>query len=379
MDLRTLGLSAFLAIVAAAAPPPLAAGAADDMIVREGLAIRIPRSYQRSVLAVDPIEFSTAAGAWKAPKEGDLVAFPGADPAKWEKITADAEGWFAGPALGDGYVFVRVASQKAKAVVLNGLGDAYVHVDGEFRMGGKYAVKDKYETWEPRFDYGQVPILLKKGDNALLFRCSRGRLKIILSEPSSKVLLNGKDVTLPDFVVGERIETWGSIVVLNATDQVQRGLAIMVSGAGLEPAATDIGPLLPMGVRKVPFLMKGAAPAQAGKMQVAIVLSGQDPQSPSPLAGLNLEIEARGARQNHKRTFLSGIDGSVQYYSVNPAQSEEAGFRPAFVLSVHGAGVEATNQAGSYANKSWATSWPRPTAGRTGSTGRIGGGSTLSR
>jgi pimeloyl-ACP methyl ester carboxylesterase len=344
-----------LAIVLVTAPLAGAAAAGSgDVVIQEGLAIRVPRSYQRSVLAVDPIEFATAAGTWKAPKEGDSVAFPGADAAKWEKVMAAADGWFASPALGDGYVFVRVPSEKGKAAVLNGLGDAYVYVNGEFRMGGKYAVKDKYESWEPRFDYGQVPVLLKKGDNGLLFRCTRGRLKVVLSEPPLRVFLNGSDVTLPDFVVGERVEAWGAVVIMNATDEVQRGLAISATGPGLEFTATDLGPFLPMSVRKVPFLMKGTAPVQAGKLPVTISLSGRDSGNAAPFASLVLELEAKDPRQNHKRTFLSGIDGSVQYYSVNPARSEEPGFKPAFVLSVHGAGVEATNQAGSYAGKSWA-------------------------
>jgi hypothetical protein len=37
------------------------------------------------------------------------------------------------------------------------------------------------------------------------------------------------------------------------------------------------------------------------------------------------------------RTFISDIDGSVQYYAVNPASSQKPGTNPALFLSLHGA------------------------------------------
>jgi hypothetical protein len=64
-------------------------------------------------------------------------------------------------------------------------------------------------------------------------------------------------------------------------------------------------------------------------------------------------LEWKSPRQNHKRTFRSEIDGSVQYYAVNPAQNPDPEFKPAFVLTVHRASLEAVNQAGSYQNKTW--------------------------
>ena len=91
------------------APAILAGG---DQTIKEALAVRIPRTYQRSILAIDPIELTLAAGTWKAPKAGDSVAFPAAEAAKWEKVAADANGWFSGPAFSDGYVYILVKSEK---------------------------------------------------------------------------------------------------------------------------------------------------------------------------------------------------------------------------------------------------------------------------
>ena len=63
-------------------------------------------------------------------------------------------------------------------------------------------------------------------------------------------------------------------------------------------------------------------------------------------------MRSRRPNATRKVTFRSKIDGSIQYYGVQPAIGEEAG--KALILSLHGAGVEAIGQAGSYARKSWA-------------------------
>src|SRR5262249_187150 len=83
-------------------------------------------------------------------------------------------------------------------------------------------------------------------------------------------------------------------------------------------------------------------------------------------------LRVRRPTQTYKRTFLSAIDDSVQYYAVNPIQADNApttgsrpaGFQfgkfgppaeghPALFLSLHGAGVEAIGQADAYSGKKW--------------------------
>ncbi|HEY1861511.1 MAG TPA: prolyl oligopeptidase family serine peptidase, partial [Gemmataceae bacterium] len=58
--------------------------------------------------------------------------------------------------------------------------------------------------------------------------------------------------------------------------------------------------------------------------------------------------------QSYKRTFVSSIDGSVQYYAVQPARPEKNDEAPlALFLTLHGASVEALGQADAYRGKSW--------------------------
>jgi len=71
--------------------------------------------------------------------------------------------------------------------------------------------------------------------------------------------------------------------------------------------------------------------------------------------------KAVAATAHHSRTFVSGIDGSVQYFGVAPMAGAgtgraeaAAGPRPALVLTLHGASVEAIGQARAYNPKDWA-------------------------
>ena len=73
------------------------------------------------------------------------------------------------------------------------------------------------------------------------------------------------------------------------------------------------------------------------------------------LAKTTLRLKMVRPDENHKRTFVSRIDKSVQYYAVNPARPLAGGDTEglALFLSAHGAGVEATSQANSYGPKTW--------------------------
>ncbi|MDY6913575.1 MAG: prolyl oligopeptidase family serine peptidase, partial [Planctomycetota bacterium] len=64
-------------------------------------------------------------------------------------------------------------------------------------------------------------------------------------------------------------------------------------------------------------------------------------------------LRIRRPEQSYKQTFRSRIDGSVQYYAVNPAASVAADARPALFLTLHGATVQASGQVDSYSPKDW--------------------------
>ena len=65
-----------------------------------------------------------------------------------------------------------------------------------------------------------------------------------------------------------------------------------------------------------------------------------------------LELAVKSKYRHHKNTFISNVDGSVQYYSLAPSLTKDTANQALF-LSVHGASVEAVNQANAYKQKDW--------------------------
>src|SRR5690606_839324 len=70
------------------------------------------------------------------------------------------------------------------------------------------------------------------------------------------------------------------------------------------------------------------------------------------VANETLALNVKSKNKHHKRTFISDIDKSVQYYSVAPDKDGQTEGEALF-LSVHGASVEAVNQANAYKQKDW--------------------------
>lgn len=315
--------------------------------LRECLVLPLPSGTSRAIVYTDPVQALKLSGVWAAPKAGDTVTFPDGSTRQWEAITANAEGWFEHPALRNGYAYAVVSSDREKVALLEAQGCVAVMVNDEPRVGDVY-----------QHGYVKIPVLLKQGQNELLFRCSRaGRLSARFSNaPVEGALLNVHDATLPDLVVGEETDVWLGIVVINASTQSVQGLAIAASHEGGRTLESAVPVLPPLSIRKVPVRVRGLAPRAAGVRKVELRLLRQEGKQRFTLDTAEVTLRIREPYESQKRTFISSVDGSVQYYAVLPAQRlSKDSPSPALVLTLHGAGVEAIGQVDSYSPKTWAT------------------------
>ncbi len=348
---RLLCLLTFAALLS----PSQAFPRQDTLIVREGLALPVPKGYAEVIVAPNPVEAALALGTWKAPKAGERVVWPGRGEAIWRPIAADSQGWFSDSVLAGCYVYVPVEMERRGVMILQAKGNELVYVNGAPRAGNPYCLKDERESWEPDFDISQLPVMLEEGQNDLVFRCARGRLKASLYPPPKPVFFNASDVTVPDFVVGVPAGMWGSIVVVNATTEVLDRLAVQAILPGHRDITTSgerpVPVIQPLSVRKVAFYLEDIRDSQGTlKMTVELRENGSFGSS-LDRAGIPLRVVQKG--DNRRETFVSDVDGSVQYYGINPAQGLAKGEPAALFLSLHGASVEAINQSGSYASKPW--------------------------
>lgn len=342
-------LFALILMVFVLCMPLIALDTNDQIEFTEGLVLKYPfRGWSSSMS--DPVEKSMILGTWKTPQAGDQVVI-GDTTISWETIKAGDDGWISDRSVRRGYVSFSINAEQDRIMLLENNGNDFVYVNSHLRIGNRYGYKENFEPWEPNFNFSILPVALKRGSNDFLFRNTRtGRLKASLKTPDSDVMMNIKDATLPDFLIAEEVDTWGAVVLINATEEPLKSFELEAKLDDHTPVRTEIPVIQPLSVRKVGFRMHGKAAAEPGEMKMHLkVLDKNETTYDSEV----IQIQVKNPEESHKRTFISEIDGSVQYYAINPAQDDPEEPK-ALVLSVHGAAVEAINQAASYYGKTWA-------------------------
>lgn len=293
----------FLPAIVAQNPAPV------EITIREGLALQGAVRGGRIPFERDPVQEALAHGPFVEPKDGE---------GGWSKIQAGADGVF--NRLRGAYVYATVDIPAPGGVyLLNARGNSIVYVNGELRPGDVYS-----------YGYFPLPIALKPGRNTFLFYAGRGTLAASLTKAQKTVQLNPADTTLPDFLEGEKGSRLASIPVLNLTNSPLSGLTLTAGNQ-----TTKLPTLNPLTARKAPFTLPPGA--------TSVVLKDANG---GVLDTVNLTARTRKPNDTRRMTFLSEIDGSVQYWGAYPAQKPNK--KNALVLSLHGASVEAQGQADAY-------------------------------
>jgi dienelactone hydrolase len=302
----------------------------------ECLVLRMAPQARRPAAGADPIYYQLMRGALARPAAGDVFTYPDGSTGTWERVSAGDGGAF--DVMG-AYTYLPVESDRDRVALLEVAGDGAVVVNSETHAGDVYS-----------YGWLRFPVRLRQGTNDILLLGSRGRLQVRLFEPDSPVGLDTRDATLPDLVTGEPADMLAAVVVVNATDQTTRGLRLVSRVGDAEPLTTDLPALPPLSTRKVPFRVVAGALSGTETVPVTVRVLGATDE---PLASGEVSLRVRGPKQTRKVTFESAIDGSVQYYAINPASGDAQGGK-ALVLTCHGAAVEAIGQADAYAPKTWA-------------------------
>lgn len=312
-----------------------------EFVLREALAIGGVGRYGRSAVHTDAVEYQIVTGTWATPRAGATLTLPDGTVRTWASLSAGDDGWFRSDALRGGYACATVESDREQVVLLDASGHSLVYVHGEPRAG------DPYQN-------GMVvlPLLLKQGRNEFLFACGRGQLRAKLVEPEAPVTFSLRDTTLPDLIVGQAVDAHAAVIVVNAGRRPIRDGQVIATYAGTRET-TSVGPIPALSVRKVGFRIVGPPATETGEVPVELEFIAPEADLTAPVRA-TITLRVRAWHESHRRTFISDMDGSVQYYAVQPmANGAAPDAPPALFLTLHGAGVEAAGQADAYSPKDW--------------------------
>lgn len=314
---------------------PLWAASQEIHSFRKGLSVNAGARYGREALYTDNLAYKLYSGTLSKPVEGAVFGKNDqGQEVKWTPVSADTSGRFSGRGS-NSYVYLTYSSSKAQPAILNIRGNSAVYVNGELHAGDPYA-----SGWM------NVPVRLVKGENEFYVRGAG--ITATLNFPAKPVFLDTADPTLPFIVPGQPAsDLKAGIVVINTSAKELRGLQIKSKIGGKE-SVSSIAPVPGFATRKVIFSLNGDGAASKGMhdCEVSLIQNGR------VLDTKTLRIQSVDSKDKYSTTFISGIDGSLQYYAVAP-KSGEASPGSALFLSVHGAGVEAIGQARAYESKDW--------------------------
>jgi pimeloyl-ACP methyl ester carboxylesterase len=273
------------------------------------------------------------------PKAG--AAVPGvASP--WREARPDEKGKVRAQELGNGYACAVIESGEDGALLVDPRGAYYFYWNGRPFPG------DVYQR-----GYGAVPVPARKGTNRLIARCVRGEIALRYRPARSPLLIAVEDPTLPDVREGQGLAAVGAVVVLNASNRWLEGAALEVvddRGDVWWPQSAELPCLPPFGLHKASFPLLLARTLRAEDAAGDKVPVRLKVRAGEATAEATLELRFRKKGQSYKETFVSDIDGSVQYYAVQPPARAIEG-TGALYLSLHGASVEASGQADAYSPK----------------------------
>ena len=220
------------------------------------------------------------------------------------------------------------------------------------QVGGFYVNGRRYQG-EPYYaNFQKTAVPLQKGTNKILvkFAGKHNRSFRFQIESNEQKALLLEDVTQPDLLDSEEKQVLIAVPVLNASKSWMRDLTIeLAPNPILKEKVHQIPPIPPLGIVK--FSLKFEL-SRFSKLLNAVDLIPKD-GAQEELSRIAIKLNKKSHTEPLKRTFISGVDGSVQYYGIRFPEPYDPKQQYGVIFSLHGAGVEAINLAGYYSSKDW--------------------------
>ncbi len=248
--------------------------------------------------------------------------------------------------LNVGYAWAEIEMDRARRALILTRRTIKVFVNGK-----------AYEAEPYGYRFSRIPVVLEKGKNRILvkfFGVGNPWFEFKLL-PAEAEVVTATDYTSPDIVEGKLLRNVPlGVTLINTTLNWQKGLKIEVKGSKFfYRRSSAVPPMAPLSVMKVPVFITQRRPISAAKdKKFTLVLRIK--KGKKIIHTFKVPLRIRKFQQAHKKTFISSIDGSVQYYAILYPENYNPSKKYSLILSIHGAGVEAYSQAQAHSPKDWA-------------------------
>ena len=283
-----------------------------------------------------------------APVAGQTLIGERGEEERWEAREANEKGALSGSV---GYAYTSIDSPRREVRLARLAGASTLYVNGRAHAGDVY-----------RFGFGGVPVLLEEGTNHIYVTGARGGFQLSFPDSPAGLFHGGWDDTLPHLVAGEAPRGALGIELSNLSLYPTGPLRFLYSlrdpesGATLFSAELTSFGLQPLGVDQFALTLGGAGLAPGAPEQLTVDIRIESTEG-ATLLEFERGVAVKQPGQKVQRTYVSGVDGSVQRYAVVPpaagagAEEEDGAEQESplrLVLSLHGAGVTAWRQAACY-------------------------------
>ncbi len=253
-------------------------------------------------------------------------------PIRWKPVVADTDGYFR---ISVDTQNLKLLNEEHGLAGVNLLfyvkGIVKVDTPGVYLIRGKHVgslkVGKRRYTLNYYGDYeGLVPL---NGKDTVLFAVGGlggvRPFKIEVRKAPDTPFVYMEDLTLPDLLRGEAFNGYVGITVANPT---LKPVKVRINGRPYN--------LEPLSFLKVPVEIHVKAPRKGDSVKVRFYFNGR------PFA---IKLAVKGTNAPYvRRTYLSSVDSSVQYYAVKFPVKFNPRKRYGLVLSLHGAAVRAENR-----------------------------------
>lgn len=312
----------------------------DTYYFTKGLFLPGIHHYGREAIYTDSLAFQMYSQTLEKPTLGKIFWTGANQPSKsWQQMNANSNHVFESKGFGiGGYLYLTYNASVAKNGLLHIKGNSSVYVNGVLHAGDPYSSGWLY-----------IPIQLKKGENEFYVR-RYFQTTVSIIFPEKPVSIFTADATLPSIVLNlQNGSLQGSVVIVNASSMGMNQLQLksLVAGKSMQ---TTIPSIPALSSRKITFSFDASGVKQTGNFDCKITLLNNQ----KTIDENKVLLESVDSTAYYSSTFISNIDGSLQYYAVTPQLNGKKN-NAALFLSVHGAGVEAIGQARAYRSKDWGT------------------------